>query len=122
MEENLIQINGGIMINVAVKVKSIVYVKKESFCMLLWKSKIFSNIMDYPVIICDKIIYTEETNFNEKNIAYKTQNVYILFASFLITVTLLTAVIISCYLIKYQTKKHLLPFPTQNLKKSILIS
>ena len=94
----------------------------ESFCMLLWKSKIFSNIMDYPVIICDKIIYTEETNFNEKNIAYKTQNVYILFASFLITVTLLTAVSISCYLIKYQTKKHLLPFPTQNLKKSILVS
>ena len=35
MEENLIQINGGIMINVAVKVKSIVYVKKVMFGILL---------------------------------------------------------------------------------------
>ena len=25
-------------------------------------------------IICDEIINTEETNFNEKNIAFKTQN------------------------------------------------
>ena len=35
MEENLIQINGGIMINVSVKVKSIMYVKKVMFGIFL---------------------------------------------------------------------------------------
>ena len=89
----------------------------ESFCMLLWKSKLFSNIMDYPVIICDKIIYTEETNFNEKNIAYKTQNVYILFASFLITITLLTAVSISFLFDKISNKKTFITISHTKFKK-----
>ena len=35
MEENVIQINGGIMINVDVSVKSIIYVKKVMFRILL---------------------------------------------------------------------------------------
>ena len=34
MEENVIQINGGIMINVAVSVKNIMYVKKITFGIL----------------------------------------------------------------------------------------
>ena len=39
------------------------------------------------------------------------QNFYILFAFLLITIALLIAVIIYCYLIKYQAKqKHLLSF------------
>ena len=35
MEENVIQINGGIMINVDVSVKNIIYVKKIIFGILL---------------------------------------------------------------------------------------
>ena len=45
MEENVIQINGGIMINVNVSVKNIMYVKKVMFGILLHvivKMKIFS--------------------------------------------------------------------------------
>ena len=58
-------------------------------------------------IIWDEIINTEETNFNEKNITCKTQNFYIVLTFLLITITLLIAVSIYCYLIKYRTK-HLL--------------
>ena len=45
MKENVIPINGGIMINVDVSVKNVMYVKKiylESFCMQLQKWKIFN--------------------------------------------------------------------------------
>ena len=45
MEENMIQINGGIMINVDVNVKNVMYVKKIMFGILLQvivKWKIFS--------------------------------------------------------------------------------
>ena len=46
-----------------------------------------------------------------KKVACKTQNFYILLAFLSITVTLLIAVLILCYLTKYQAKqKHLLPF------------
>ena len=73
------------------------------------------------VIICDEIIYAEDKNFNEKNISCKTQNFYILLAILLITITLLIAVSIYCYLIKSQTK-HLLPLhDIRNQNKSILI-
>ena len=45
------------------------------------------------------------------------QNFYILFAFLLVTITLLIALSIYCYMIKYQTK-HLLPsHGIQNLKK-----
>ena len=48
---------------------------------------------------------------------YKAQNVYILLAFLLITIALLIAVSIYCYLIKYQAmQKHLLPFPNTNNK------
>ena len=65
--------------------------------------------MDDSVITCDEIINVKETNFNEKNITYRTQNVYILLVFLLTTITLLIAVSIYCYLIKYRTKL-LLPF------------
>ena len=48
--------------------------------------------MDDSEIICDEIIGVKEINFNEKNITCKTQNVYILLAFLLITITLLKAV------------------------------
>ena len=44
--------------------------------------------MDDSVITCDEIIEVEVTNFNEKNIACKTQNFYILRAFLLITIAL----------------------------------
>ena len=51
------------------------------------------------------------TNVNEN----KTQNFYISFAFLLITIALLIAVSIYCYLIKYRAKKkHLLPFYVRN--------
>ena len=74
--------------------------------------------MDDSAIICDKIIdadaeaksndeetKTLPTTFNEKNITYKTQNFYILLTFLLITIALLIAVSIYCYLIKYRAKK-----------------
>ena len=57
----------------------------------------------------DEKIKTIPTNFSEKNIAFKTQNLYILLAILLITITLLMAVSIYCYMIIYQSK-HLLSF------------
>ena len=52
----------------------------------------------------------------------KTQNVYILLAFLLITILLLMAVSIYCYLIKHKSKqKHLLPLhTTKNELKQIL--
>ena len=74
------------------------------------------------MITCDRIIesYDEETktiptNFNEKKATCKTQSLYILLAFLLITIALLIAVSIYCYLIKYQAKqKNLLPFHHTN--------
>ena len=59
--------------------------------------------MDDSAITCDEIIesYDEETNFNEKKVVCKTQIFYILLAFLLITIALLIAVSIYCYLIKY---------------------
>ena len=59
--------------------------------------------MDDSAIFCDKVIrsYDEEINFNEKKAICKTQNFYILLAFLLITVALLIAASIYCYLKKY---------------------
>ena len=81
--------------------------------------------MDDPVITCDEVIesYNEElksipTNFNEKNITCETQSFYVFIAFLLITISLLIAVGIYFYLIKYQGKqKHLLPFRNKKLKQ-----
>ena len=77
--------------------------------------------MDYSAITCNEIIEEETktvtTNFNEKNATCKTKNVYILLAFLLITIALLVAVSIYCYLIKYNAiQKHLLPFYITNNK------
>ena len=76
--------------------------------------------MDDSVITCDETIDLEETNFNEKNITCKTKNLYIFLAFLLITITLLIAVSIYCYLKKYRAKqKHLLPFHDTKLKQNL---
>ena len=67
--------------------------------------------MDDSTIIFDEIIDLKETNFNEKNITCKTQSFYILLAFLLITIALLIAVSIYCYLLK-----DLLPFHNTNNK------
>ena len=66
-------------------------------------------------INCDEVIDVganskEKSNFNEK-----TQNFYILLAFSLITIALLVAVSVYCYLIKYQAKQ-LIPFHYINNK------
>ena len=75
---------------------------------------------------CDEVIesYNKEiktipTNFNEKNITYKTQSIYILLAFLLITIALLIAVRIYCYLIKYRVK-YLLSSHNRNNKLNTL--
>ena len=58
--------------------------------------------MDDSVIICDKNIeQIVPTNLNENKANCKTQNFYILLTLSLLTIALLIAVLIYCYLIKY---------------------
>ena len=60
--------------------------------------------------------------YNEKKATWKTKNFYILLAFLLIAISSLIAVIIYCYLIKYQAKQ-LLPFhSTNNELREILYS
>ena len=63
------------------------------------------------MITCDEVIEEEiktiTTKFNEKNVIYKTKNIYILLIFILITVPLLTAVSIYYYLIKYRGKQKI---------------
>ena len=87
--------------------------------------KYLASIIDDLMITCDEVIEScdEETktipkNLNEKNVTCKTQSFYILLNYLLITIVLLMAVSIYCYLIKHQAKqKHLLPFRNKKLKK-----
>ena len=75
--------------------------------------KYLASIVDDLAIICDEVIesYGKEINFSEKKATCKTQNFYILLAFLLITIALLIAVSIYCYLTKYRAiQKHLLPF------------
>ena len=74
-----------------------------------WKG--LASITDDSAIVCDEVIksYDEEiktipTNFNEKHLTCKTQSFYILLAFLLITITLLIAVSMYCYLKKILSK------------------
>ena len=72
--------------------------------------------------MCDEVIvsYYEETktiptNFKGKKETCKMQIFYIVLVFLLISIALLIAVSIYCYMIKYQAKqKHLLPFHDTN--------
>ena len=69
--------------------------------------KYLASIIDDSVTTCDKVMEETKTipkNFNEKKATCKTKNFYISFLS--ITFTLLTAIAIYCYLIKYQAKQN----------------
>ena len=102
MEENVIQINGGITINVDVSVKNI-YVKK-SICGILLRvvcknNKYLASIIDDSMITGGDTIEETKTipaNFNEKNIPVKYK-IYIFYLLFLlITIALLIAASIYC--------------------------
>ena len=79
-----------------------------------------SIIIDDSVIRGDEIVETKKTvptNFNQKKLACKTNNLYILLAFLLTAIALLIAVSVYCYLIKYKVKqKHLLPYHVKNKK------
>ena len=117
MEENIIEINGGIWINVNVNVKKLHVFEKDYVWNLTTcnceNGKYLASIIDDSVIPFDEIIESydedtksklyDETNFNEKKSNFKTQNVHILLVFLLITIALLIAV--SCYFIKCRAKK-----------------
>ena len=90
--KNVIQVNGGVTINVNVIVKHIIYVKKIMIGILVHVTvkdgKYLGSIMDDSAIICDEIIDFKETNFNEKNKTCKTQSFYISLPFLLITIEL----------------------------------
>ena len=63
--KNVIQINGGITINVDKSVKNVMYVKKIIFRIMsnvvVKMKKYLASIMDDSAITCDEIIDAEET-------------------------------------------------------------
>ena len=67
IEKNVIQINGGITISLDVSVKEIIHVKNmvwnPATCICKNGKYLASNV---DKIVCDEVIGTEETNFNEK--------------------------------------------------------
>ena len=86
MEKNVIQINGGITINVDLSVKNVIYVKMiifEAFYMQLQNEKYLASIMDDSTIGCDEVIEsnnketkTISTKFNENKAICEVQNIY----------------------------------------------
>ena len=79
--------------------------------------KYLASTMDDSMIMCDEIIYAEETNFNEKYIICEKQNFYIFLVFLLIPIALLIAINVYWSLIKYWAKqKHLLSFHDTKLK------
>ena len=120
MVENVIQIKIGITINVDVYEKHHICEKDYINGNIVVNSNIYgygkylASIIEDLVMKCDKIIDAEkrktiQTNFNEKKkIIIKT--FYILLDFLLITITLLIALSIYGYLIKYKAKqKHVMP-------------
>ena len=89
MEQNVIQISGGITINADVRVKNIKYVWNPA-TRNYESGKYLASIMDDSVITCNEVmksydmeVKTIPTNFNEKNITCKTQSFYSLLNLFI---------------------------------------
>ena len=86
MEENVIQINGGITVNVDVSIKNVMSMEKVIFGKIE-NGKYLANIMYESVITCNEVIEsfdqkakTVSTNFNEKRATCVILNFYILIA------------------------------------------
>ena len=111
---NVIQINGGIMINVNASTESAVYVKKyyvlNAATCSCKDGKYLANIMNESVITCDEIPDADEetitvpTNFNEKKYNLWNNNLYTWLPFLLIRFAILIGVSIYFYLIKYKNK------------------
>ena len=134
MGENVIQINGGIMINVDVSVKSVMYVKKimlgillhvivkmENIQQVLWMiqglrvMKLQNNTMKF----CDKTKAIPK-NFNEKKTTCKMKKFYTLLQFLSITIIDSSQYLLLFHKICSKTK-HLLPFYlTNNELKEII--
>ena len=104
MEENVIQIKIGILINViSNNIYEKDYILNPSTCSCK-NENCLASIVDNSVITCDGIIEKETktvtTNFNEKYVICKIKKSYILLTFLLITIALLTAVGIYCYVKK----------------------
>ena len=86
--------------------------------------KYLASITEDSVILCDEIIDTETKTVPTTIPFCKTKKFYILLAFLVITIVLLIAVTIYCYLIKYKEKqKHLLPhYITINKLKEFCIN
>ena len=78
--------------------------------------KYLAIIIDDSVITCDEIIETAKYVPTKIVLTNSTStNFYILLTFLLVTISLLIAVSIYCYLIKYRAKqKHLLPYHITN--------
>ena len=124
MEENGLQINGGIMTNADVSCEKVCdkdYIWNP-FTYIFENGTNLASILDDLAITfdeyiesCNKETKTKTTNFNEKKSICKTQNFYLILAFLLIAILLLRSVNIYCCLIKYQAKqRHLLPFHNTN--------
>ena len=100
MEENKFQTESGIIINVDMSVKSIIYVKSyyiwnPATCSCKNFKYLASIIDDDSVISYDETIEetkTIATNFNKKRATCKTLNFYMLLPVLLVTIVLLIAV------------------------------
>ena len=120
MEKNVIQINGGVTIKVKVNVINVMYVKKIIFGIILFVIAKMQNIKQVLWMIQWLPVMKLESHTRKKQIlmekaSCKKQNFYILLVFSLITIALLTAVNIYCYLIKYWAKqKHLSQFRNMN--------
>ena len=95
IEEKIIQIKIGITINVNVSVKKIIHLILLYAVAKIVNIYAMANVIGDSVIIRNQIIEetkTVPTNSNEGQVTCKTQNLYILFAFSLITITLLICI------------------------------
>ena len=97
---DLIQINGGIIVNIEGPVKNIMF---GILLHIIVKRKYIRSIIYDSMIMCDEAIDSDDkkVNFNEKKSVCKMQNVYFLLDFLLITIALWIAVSINCYSIQY---------------------
>ena len=87
IKQNVIQINGGITINVSISVKKIIYVKKKIVCNSATSScengKYLAGIMDDSVITCDKVIDEDYEKMKltkrKQSVKYRISIIYLLF-------------------------------------------
>ena len=115
MEENVIQIKNGVMININVSVKKHHICEKDYIwnpvtCSCENGKYLVSIIDDNLVMKCDEIIEetkTIPTNFYETKSTCKTPIFYILLAFLLIAIALSIAVTTYCYLINVKKNKNI---------------